>query len=161
MPTSNEIDERVTKVLVEMLGVDENEVKPSATLQGDLGAELIDFLDIVFRLEREFKIKVPQGELFSELLVRAASEIVQDGQVTDQGLATLRAQLPYADLGGLERDRRLERIDDLFTVDLLSNYIAWKLGGAAYPITCRPPLNRPRTSQHRSRRPGSESEPRL
>jgi acyl carrier protein len=129
MPASNEIDARVTKVLVEALGVDENDVKPSATLQGDLGAESIDFLDIVFRLEREFKIKVPQGELFSELLVRGASEIVQDGRVTDQGLATLRAQLPYADLGELERDRRLERIDDLFTVDLLSNYITWKLGG--------------------------------
>ena len=82
----------------------------------------------MFRLKHEFKIKVPQGELFSELLVRGASEIVQDGQVTDQGLTTLRAQLPYADLGELERDRRLERIDDLFTVDLLSNYIAWKLG---------------------------------
>ena len=65
MPTSNEIDARVTKVLVEALGVDENDVKPTATLQGDLGAESIDFLDIVFRLEREFKIKVPQGELFS------------------------------------------------------------------------------------------------
>jgi len=129
MPNSKEIDERVTKVLVEALGVEENDVKPSATLQGDLGAESIDFLDIVFRLEREFKIKVPQEELFSELLVRGASEIVQDGQVTDQGLATLRTQLPYADLGELERDRRLERIDDLFTVDLLSNYIAWKLGG--------------------------------
>ena len=83
----------------------------------------------MFRLEREFKIKVPQGELFSELLVRAASEIVQDGQVTEQGLATLREQLPYADLGELERDRRLERIDDLFTVALLSSYITWKLGG--------------------------------
>jgi acyl carrier protein len=128
MPTSNEIDARVTKVLVEALGVDENDVKRSATLQGNLGAESIDFLDIVFRLEREFMIKIPQGELFSELLVRGASEIVHDGQVTDQGLATLRGQLPYADLRELERDRRLNRIDDLFTVDLLSNYITWKLG---------------------------------
>jgi acyl carrier protein len=129
MPTSNDIDTRVAKVLVQALGVDECDVKPAATLQGDLGAESIDFLDIVFRLEREFTIKIPQGELFSELLVRAGTEILHDGRVTDLGMATLRAQLPYADLTELERDRRLNRIDDLFTVGLLSSYITRKLDG--------------------------------
>jgi acyl carrier protein len=127
MPTSNDIDTRVAKVLVEALGVDECDVKPAATLQGDLGAESIDFLDIVFRLEREFRIRIPQGELFSELLVRAGTEILHDGRVTDLGMATLRAQLPYADFTELERDRRLNRIDDIFTVGLLSNYITRKL----------------------------------
>jgi acyl carrier protein len=57
MPTLDEIDAKVTKVLVHALGVEEDDVKPSATLQGDLGAESIDFLDIMFRLEREFMIK--------------------------------------------------------------------------------------------------------
>src|SRR5271156_3308822 len=107
MRTSNDIDAQVAKVLVEALGVDECDVKPAATLQADLGAESIDFLDIVFRLEREFTIKIPQGELFSELLVRAGTEILHDGQVTDQGLATLRTQLPFADLTDLDRHRRL------------------------------------------------------
>ena len=130
MPASNEIDARITKVLVQALGVQEDDIKPSATLQGDLGAESIDFLDIVFRLEREFVIKIPRGELFSELVFQGATEIVQDGHVTDQGLAALRSQMPYADLRALERDRRLNRIDDLFTVDLLSSYITWKLGGS-------------------------------
>ena len=129
MPTSNDIDTRVAKVLVEALGVDECDVKPAATLQGDLGAESIDFLDIVFRLEREFAIKIPQGELFSELLVRGGTEILHDGQVTDLGMAALRVQLPYADLTELERDRRLNRIDDLLTVDLLTRYVMWKLRG--------------------------------
>ena len=49
---------QVTKVLVQALGVEEDDIKPSATLQADLGAESIDFLDIVFRLEREFEIKI-------------------------------------------------------------------------------------------------------
>jgi acyl carrier protein len=128
MPASNEIHARVAKVLVQALGVEEDEVKPSATLQGDLGAESIDFLDIIFRLEREFMIKVRQDELFSEPVLRSGTDIVEDGHVTDEGLATLRARLPYADLTDLERDRRLKRIDDLFTVDLLSNFITWKLG---------------------------------
>jgi len=129
MPTSNEIDARVTKVLVQALGVEEDDITPSASLQRDLGAESIDFLDIVFRLEREFMIKIPKGELLSELLFQGKTEIVQDGQVTDLGLAALRSQMPYADLRALERDRRLNGIDDLFTVDLLSRYITWKLGG--------------------------------
>ena len=64
MLASNNIHARVTKVLVQALGVEEDDIKPSATLQGDLGAESIDFLDIVFRLEREFMIKIRQGELF-------------------------------------------------------------------------------------------------
>jgi acyl carrier protein len=128
MPASNEIDARITKVLVQALGVGENDIKPTATLQGDLGAESIDYLDIMFRLEREFMIKIRRGELFGEPVFQGATEIVQDGQVTDLGLAALHAQLPYADSRDLERDRRLNRIDDLFTVDLLSSYVTWKLG---------------------------------
>jgi acyl carrier protein len=130
MPSSNEVSARVAKVLEQALGVQKEDIKPSATLQGDLGAESIDFLDIVFRLEREFMIKIRQDELFSEPLLRGGAQIVDDGQVTDEGLALLRARLPYADLKELERGRRLNQIDDLFTVDLLSRFIRWKLGGS-------------------------------
>jgi len=129
MLASNEIHARVTKVLVQALGVEEHDIKPSATLRGNLGAESIDFLDIVFRLEREFGIKIRQGELFPDLVFLFATEVVQDGRVTDDGLAVLRAQLPFADLRDLKRDRRLNRIDDLFTVGLLSSFITWKLRG--------------------------------
>jgi len=128
MPDSIEINARLAKLLVQALGVEGDEIKPSATLQGDLGAESIDFLDIVFRLEREFMIKIRQGELFPEPVFRRGTEIVRGGQVTDEGLAAPRAQMPYADLRDLECDRRLNRIDDLFTVDLLSSFITWKLG---------------------------------
>ena len=51
--------------------------------------------------------------------------------MTDLGLAELRALLPFADLNSIEHNRRLNRIDDLFTVDLLSRFIAWKLGAGA------------------------------
>jgi acyl carrier protein len=129
MALSNEVYTKVTKVLVQSLGVEEDDIKPSATLQADLGAESIDFLDIVFRLERECGIKIPRGELFSERVFELSTKIVQDGHVTVDGLAALRSQMPYADLTTLERDRRLNRIDDLFTVDLLTRYVAWKLHG--------------------------------
>jgi acyl carrier protein len=129
MASSNKVHAKVTKVLVEALGVEEDDITPSATLQADLGAESIDFLDIMFRLEREFEIKIPRGELFFEQVFELSAEIVQDGQVTARGLAALRAQMPYADLTALERDRRLNRIDDLLTVDLLTKYVEWKLRG--------------------------------
>src|SRR6476620_9111254 len=127
MPSRDEIYSKVPATLVEALNVDEDDIKPTATLQGDLGAESIDFLDIMFRLEREFGIKIRQGELFTEPVLQGDTELVQDGRVTDEGLAALRARMPYADLRDLERDRRLDRIDDLFTVDLLSSFITWKL----------------------------------
>jgi acyl carrier protein len=134
MSASNQIDARVTKVLMEALGVEEHEIEPSATFQGDLGAESIDYLDIIFRLEREFMIKIPRGELLAEPLFTRDREIVQDGRLTDQGLALLRTYIPFPDWAGLERDRRLGSIDDVFTVGLLASYLRWKLRGrgAAY-----------------------------
>jgi acyl carrier protein len=128
MPETKEIQLRLTKVLVDALGVEESDIKPGATLQGDLGAESIDFLDIVFRLEREFRIKIRHGELFAEPALGGDADIVRDGLVSDEGLSVLREQMPYADLRALEIDRRLNRIDELFTVDLLTSFIMWKLG---------------------------------
>ena len=65
MGTSREeIFSQVQEVLIDALGVDDDEVTGEATLMGDLGAESIDFLDIVFRLEKAFGIKIPREELF-------------------------------------------------------------------------------------------------
>jgi acyl carrier protein len=131
MSASGAIYGKVTKVLVEALNVDEDEVTPAATLQGDLGAESIDFLDIVFRLEREFGIKIPRGELFPESVFQGDPEFVREGRVTDKGMAELRSRMPYADLSGFDHDRRVIAVSDLFTVDLVTRYVAWKLGQGA------------------------------
>src|SRR5215831_14284222 len=111
--SKSEIFAKVQEALVDALGVDEDDVKPDATLQGDLGAESIDFLDIVFRLEREFAIKIPRGELFPESIFQGDPDFVRDGRVTDQGMAELRSRMPYADLGSFEKDRRLTAVSDL------------------------------------------------
>jgi acyl carrier protein len=133
MREPNEVDARVTKVLIEALGVDKDDIKPTATLQGDLGAESIDFLDIMFRLEREFMIRIPRGEFLTDLLVQDPAQFLRDGQVTSAGLAALRSRMPYADLRALEHDRRLSRISDLFTVGLLTSYVTWRLAGNVDP----------------------------
>jgi acyl carrier protein len=128
MPNQEEIYSKVSATLMEALNVDEEEIKPTSTLQGDLGAESIDFLDIVFRLEREFGIKIPRGELFPESIFQGDPEFVQNGRVTEKGLSELRARMPYADLEEFEKNPEVRAISDLFTVDMITRYIRGKLG---------------------------------
>src|SRR4051794_20772872 len=129
MPSQDEIYQKVSATLVEALNVDEEEIQPTSTLQGDLGAESIDFLDIVFRLEREFGIKIPRGELFPESIFNGDPEFVQNGRVTDKGLSELRQRMPFADLSKFEADPEVSAISDLFTVEMIARYIQGKLAG--------------------------------
>ncbi|MBW3540244.1 MAG: acyl carrier protein [Planctomycetes bacterium] len=129
MPTRDEIFAKVQETLVDALGVDDDEVTPEATLVGDLGAESIDFLDIVFRLEKNFDVKIPRGELFPENLTAADPSFVQDGVVTEAGLAELKNRLPHADVHSFADDPKVENIQDLFTVGMIVKYLETKLGG--------------------------------
>lgn len=128
MPTSEEIFEKVQETLVDALGLDDDEVTPEATLIGDLGAESIDFLDIVFRLEKNFDIKIPRGELFPENLAAADSGFVEDGKVTEGGIAQLREKMPHADIDAFAADPQVSKLPDLFTVNMMCNFLASKLG---------------------------------
>lgn len=129
MPSKDEIFSKVQETLVDALGVDDDEVTPEATLVGDLGAESIDFLDIVFRLEKNFDIKIPRGELFPENLASADSNFVKDGVVTEEGLTELRARMPHADVDSFADDPKVENIQDMFTVQMVVNFIDAKLKG--------------------------------
>ena len=122
-----EIFSRVKETMVEALGVDEDEVIGKATLTGDLGAESIDFLDIVFRLEKAFNIKIPRGELFPESILNNPS-FVNDKKLTASGLAELRKRMAHADLSEFEKDPQVDRIAELFTVDAIVRYVEGKIG---------------------------------
>jgi len=126
MPTQAEIFEKVQATLVDALGVDEDDVTRSATLQGDLGAESIDFLDIVFRLERNFGIKIPRGELFVEN-VDSDPDMIAGGKLTPKGLSELKTRMPHADLSTFSANPDIEKIPDLYTVDMLVRYVQGKL----------------------------------
>lgn len=128
MPSHDEIFEKVRETLVDALGVDDDEVTPAATLIGDLGAESIDFLDIVFRLEKNFDIKIPRGELFPENIASSDSGFVAGGKITESGIAELRNRMPHADIDKFAADPKVERISDLFTVDMICKFLAAKLG---------------------------------
>ncbi len=118
--------EKVKEVLVDALGVDDDEIKEDATLTGDLGAESIDFLDIVFRLEKTFSIKIPRGELFPDDILNN-SEYVEGGKMTAKGLATLKAAMPHADFSEFEKDPDVSKMPNLFTVKTIVNYVATKM----------------------------------
>ncbi len=127
MPTQEEIFQKVQSALVEALGVDEEEVTPEATLVGDLGAESIDFLDIVFRLEKAFDIKIPRNELFPEDIF-TNSAYVQDGKVTEAGLAELRKRMPYANLDQFAANPNVQDFSNLLTVSDMCRFVEAKVG---------------------------------
>jgi acyl carrier protein len=129
MPSKEEIFSGVQEALVEALAVDDDEVTPEATLIDDLGAESIDFLDIVFRLEKEFDISIPRGELFPEDLL-SSSEYVQDGKLTDAGLEELRKRMPFADLGDFEENPVVQNFPKILTVNDMCRFVEMKLEAA-------------------------------
>lgn len=126
MPTEQEIYEKVKTTLVDALGVDEEEVTPDAALITDLGAESIDFLDIVFRLEKNFDIKIPRGELFPEQ-VFSDPELIKDGMVTEKGLDELRTRMPHLDLERFAENPSVQEISNFFTVETIVKYLQTKL----------------------------------
>jgi acyl carrier protein len=125
--TRDEIFEGVADALVQSLGVRHDDLFPETSLVGDLEAESIDFLEIVFRLEKTFKIEVARGELFPQEMLRD-SRLVAAGRVTEDGIAAIRQRLSFADLGDLAPGQRVDDLmSEIVTVDLMVNYVAHKL----------------------------------
>jgi acyl carrier protein len=126
-PTKDEVFQKVKTALVDALSVDEEDVTPEATMVGDLGAESIDFLDIVFKLEKSFGIEIPRKELDpGDILTNA--EYVQDGKVTPAGIAELKRRMPFADFTRFEANPNVRDFSNLLTVGDLCRYVASKVG---------------------------------
>ena len=126
VPSRDEIFEKVKDVLENALGADPEDVTMEATLIGDLGAESIDFLDISFKLEQEFSIKIDQGELFPENMM-SDDTLVEDGKLTDKAMDILRERMPHVDFSRLDADRRVNQLSEVFTVESLVDFIERKL----------------------------------
>lgn len=124
--SEDDIFEKVQAALVDALGVDEDEATPEATLVGDLGAESIDFLDIVFKLEKSFEIQIPREELSPEDIL-TNSQYVQDGVVTADGMTELKTRMPWADLSKFEKNPRVQDFGNLLTVGDLCSYVGSKV----------------------------------
>jgi acyl carrier protein len=125
--TKDDVFKKVQTALIDALGVDEEEVMPKATMVGDLGAESIDFLDIVFKLEKSFGIEIPRKELSPEDILTNA-DYVQEGKVTPAGIAELKRRMPFVDFAKFESNPQVREFSNLLTVGDLCRYIEAKVG---------------------------------
>ncbi len=129
--TQDEILEKTREVLMEALVLDAEEVTPEASLTADLQAESIDFLDIVFRLEKTFStddkpFKIEPGELFPDNLLENP-EWVQEGKLTDAGMDMLKERMPHVDFSQFDQDRSVDKVAASITVGSLVTFINRKL----------------------------------
>jgi len=125
--TRDEIGERVAQALVQALGVSRSEITMDTSLAGDLEAESIDFLDVVFRLEKDFGIEVARGELFPQELLRDPA-MVSNGKLTEAGVAALREKFSFTDLSSLKAGLGIDHLmNEMLTVRLIVDYVEHKL----------------------------------
>jgi len=124
---NNEIFKKVQETLAGALGVDASDVTPDASLKRDLGAESIDFIDIIFRLEKSFDLKIPANDLFPSHIF-TDERFVKEGMVTPEGIHELRTKLPYLDLGAFDKDPQVVKLADYFTVKMILRYLEERLG---------------------------------
>ena len=121
-----EIVRRLTPIVAEALDRPVAEVTPHASLLADLGAESIDFLDIVFRLEKSFDIKISRGELFPEDVL-TNPEYVSGGKVGAAGIAELRKRMPFLTLDKFAANPNVKDFGMLLTVQDMVKFVETKM----------------------------------
>ena len=126
MHEKDEILKQVKSIISQALKVDESRITPASSLIKDLGAESIDFLDIVFRLEKAFKIKIPKGELFPEKILTDA-RFVKNGQVTPAGIEELKSKMSNVNWADFAKHPQVSNLGNLFTVGMIVDYLSGKL----------------------------------
>ncbi len=109
---------KVRAIVADVLAIEEDDIHLNSRLIGDLGAESIDFLDFIFQLEREFKIKIPRGQL--EKKARGSldeSEFEEGGVITDKGIQALKTFLSEVPEEAFSKKMKTSEIPLLFTVE--------------------------------------------
>jgi len=129
----NDIDLRVRKVIAESLCVELDEVTLKANLINDLGAESIDFLDIMFRLEKEFDIKIPQREIEKQARGGISdAEFEVEGILQPKGMARLQELLPEIDSSAWREGMAMRELPALFTVAVFCGIVRRKMDGKLF-----------------------------
>lgn len=131
--------EKIQEIISEALYCEKDQVTRDANLMADLGAESIDFLDIVFRLEKAFNIKLPKGEI--ELKARgdlAEGEFEVHGVLQEKGLARLRNMMPEVEPAKIKQGLRVKDIATLFTVATFERMVLERLGQAPEVTAAKP-----------------------
>jgi acyl carrier protein len=131
--TQDQIYSAVQEAVVEALGVDEDEVTPDTTLLGDLGAESIDLLDILFRLERKLGVKIQASDLNAYVQGGIPDDEFGDENevITPKGLAQLKKVMPQINTDELAGKLKADQVMNLFTVQNLADMVAQRAGAAS------------------------------
>ena len=131
--TKDEVLEAVQGAIAGALGVDESDATPEATLMGDLGAESIDLLDVLYRIERKLKVKIQASDLAAPVQGGISDEEFGDeaGIITPVGLAQLHKVMPQIDPAALAGKLEAEKVMSLFTVENLVDMVDQRVNAAA------------------------------
>jgi acyl carrier protein len=131
--TTDEIYNGVQSSVAEALGLDEDEVTADSTLLGDLGAESIDLLDILFRIERSLGVKIQASDLSAYVQGGIPdSEFGDENElITPTGMAQLKKVMPQIDPDELQGKLKADQVLTLFTVQNLADMVAQRADGAA------------------------------
>ena len=132
---------KIAEIIADALPCEVEKVKLSASLIDDLGAQSIDFLDIVFRLERTFKVKIPRGKLVAEARGDLPeSEFEQAGVVSEAGLARLRTFFSETPAERIVTPLRVAEIPRLFTTETFCKIVLrQQRTSAAPPVSSHSP----------------------
>lgn len=127
METTDTIQEGVREIIADTLAVEPEEVVPSARLFRDLGAESIDLIDLSFRCEKRFGVRVA----FEEFSRAAEAAMDANGSLTPEAISTLQGRFPFFDLTSLSRSPAGARLADFLTVGAVTHFVQAAVTGAA------------------------------
>lgn len=116
---------KVRDIIADVLVIDEESIQPTSRLIEDLGAESIDFLDLIFQLEKTFQIKIPRGQVERNARGNLSEEeFEQGGEITPEGLQALKAYLSEVPEEFFKARMRVNEIPMLFTVETFCKLVA-------------------------------------
>ena len=126
----DELYGKVLACVADVLAIDPAKITPAASLIDDLGAESLDFLDLVFRLETDYKVKIPRDGIRLMAQDGLADGFEQAGVLTPAALERLRILMPEVAQARLVPGLRSHQLPNLFTVETFVRLVAWRLAGA-------------------------------
>jgi acyl carrier protein len=122
-----DIQKSVRACIADVLALDPSKVTPEASLIADLGAESLDFLDLVFRLETEYGVKIPRDGIRLAAQEGLADGFEKAGVLTDEALERMRILMPEVPAAKLAKGLRTHQIPELFTMESFVRLVAWRL----------------------------------
>jgi acyl carrier protein len=126
MWTDTEVQEALNIILIDVLGVEAEDLTPDARFFEDLDGESIDVLELSFRCEKHFKTKIE----FQRMLGGELPATDSAGGLTDEAIEAIREKLPFINADEIRKHRKAHDLRQLMTVNNISQYLLHVLRAA-------------------------------